>query len=133
MQQISKNPIISSAIFGSNPINNIPKKEVKIKIHFFLLMDSFINIELTIIASGIDNCAPITKGAIILDEFNDKYKNRFTAVPIEIEKPTNGRKYFLFGNLNSKKGNKQINTMVILKQPNKIGGTDMFIPSFPVG
>ena len=38
-----------------------------------------------------------------------------------------------FGNLNSKKGNKQINTMAILKQPNKIGGTDMFIPSFPVG
>tara|TARA_Y100001970_G_C13989506_1_gene727474 strand:- start:220 stop:429 length:210 start_codon:yes stop_codon:yes gene_type:complete len=69
----------------------------------------------------------------MFEEFNDKYKNKFTDVPIAKENPTNGKKYFLFGSLNCKKGNKQINTIAILKEPNKIGGIDALIPSFPVG
>jgi len=96
-------------------------------------MFSPINIELTRIAKGIDNCAPITNGDIMFEEFNDKYKNKFTDVPIAKENPNNGKKYFLFGSLNCKKGNKQINTIAILKEPNKIGGIDALIPSFPVG
>ena len=63
-------------------------------------MFSPINIELTRIAKGIDNCAPITNGDIMFEEFNDKYKNKFTDVPIAKENPTNGKKYFLFGSLN---------------------------------
>ena len=35
------------------------------------------NIELKIIASGIDNWAPITSGDIMLDASTDKYKKRF--------------------------------------------------------
>ena len=35
--------------------------------------------------------------------------------------------------INLQKGIKQINTIPILKAPNKIGGTDALTPSFPVG
>ena len=111
----------------------MPRKEVNIKIHFFLLIVSPINIELTRIASGIDNWAPITNGDIIFEASKDKYKNKFTPTPIAIEKPIKGKKYFLSGILNFKNGNKQIKTIAILKDPNKIGGMDALIPSFPVG
>ena len=35
--------------------------------------------------------------------------------------------------INLQKGIKQINTIPILKAPNKIGGTEALTPSFPVG
>ena len=69
----------------------------------------------------------------MLEAFTDKYKNKFTPAPIENAKPNNGNKYFFFGSLNFKKGNKQINTIIILMAPNKIGGIDALIPSFAVG
>ena len=47
--------------------------------------------------------------------------------------PNNGNKYFLSGNLNFKKGKRQINTIAILNDPNKIGGIDALRPSFAVG
>ena len=53
-------------------------------------MDSPINIELKIIARGIDSCAPITRGDKILDALTDKYKNKFTPTPIEKAKPNPG-------------------------------------------
>ena len=92
-----------------------------------------INIELKIIASGIDSWAPITSGDIMLDACIDKYKNRLTPTPIESEKAIRGRTYFLFGKTILQKGIKQINTIPILIAPNKIGGTEALIPSFAVG
>ena len=111
----------------------MPKKDVVIKIHFFPLIFSPINIELIIIAIGIDNWAPITIGDKIFDALTDKYKNRFTEMPIEIPKPNNGNKYLLFGNWNFKKGKRQKNTIAILNDPNKIGGIEALSPSFAVG
>ncbi len=75
----------------------------------------------------------MTIGDKIFDLLTDKYKNKFTPAPIEIAKPNNGNKYFLFGNLKFKKGKRQINTMIILNEPNRIGGIDAFRPSFAVG
>ena len=69
----------------------------------------------------------------MLDALTDKYKNKFTPTPIDIAKANRGKKYFLLGSLNFIKGNKQINTITILKAPNKIGGIDALIPSFAVG
>ena len=69
----------------------------------------------------------------MLDALTDKYKNKFTPTPIAIENPTKGKKYFLFGILNFKKGSKQKNTIIILNDPNKIGGIEALRPSFPVG
>ena len=91
------------------------------------------NIELKIIASGIDNWAPITSGEIILDASTDKYKNRFTPTPIESEKAIRGKRYFLLGMWILQKGIKQINTIPILIAPNKIGGIEALIPNFAVG
>ena len=85
------------------------------------------------IAIGIDNWAPMTRGDIILDAFTDKYKNRFTPTPIENEKAIRGNKYFLLGILILQKGIKQINTIPILIAPNKIGGIEALIPNFAVG
>ena len=82
---------------------------------------------------GIDSWAPITKGDIMLEAFSDKYKNKFTPTPIDNEKANKGKIYFLFGKLILQKGIRQINTIPILNAPNKIGGIDAFIPSFPVG
>ena len=89
--------------------------------------------ELKIIAIGIDSWAAITSGDIILEAFIPKYKNKFTPTPIDNEKAIKGKIYFLFGMINLQKGIKQINTIPILKAPNKIGGTDALTPSFPVG
>ena len=69
----------------------------------------------------------------MLEAFIDKYKNKFTPTPIEKEKASKGNRYFLFGIMILQKGINQINTIPILKAPNKIGGIDAFIPSFPVG
>ena len=69
----------------------------------------------------------------MLDAFTDKYKNRFTATPIENEKAIRGNRYFFLGMLILQKGAKQINTIPILIAPNKIGGTDALIPNFAVG
>ena len=91
------------------------------------------NIELNIIASGIESWAPITSGEIILDAFTDKYKKRFTPTPIENEKAIRGNRYFLLGMLILQKGTKQINTIPILIAPKKIGGIDALIPIFAVG
>ena len=96
-------------------------------------MDSPINIELKIIARGIDSCAPITRGDKILDALTDKYKNKFTPAPMHKEKPSNGRKYFLFGSSILQNGIKKIKTMAILMAPNKIGGIEALRPSFAVG
>ena len=48
-------PMISSKIFGSNAINNIPKKDEKIKNHFLLLILSLRKRELIKIAKGIES------------------------------------------------------------------------------
>ena len=96
-------------------------------------MDSPINIELQIIAKGIDNWAPITIGDKIVATFTDKYKNKFTPTPMHKEKPSNGRKYFLFGSSILQKGIKKIKTMAILIAPNNIGGIEALRPSFAVG
>tara|TARA_B100001769_G_C21664260_1_gene368944 strand:+ start:92 stop:394 length:303 start_codon:yes stop_codon:yes gene_type:complete len=82
---------------------------------------------------GIDSCAPITSGDIMFEILNDKYKNKFTPTPIDNENAIKGKKYFLFGITILQKGIRQINTIPIRKAPNKIGGTDALIPSFPVG
>ena len=60
-------------------------------------MDSPINIELKIIAIGIDSWAPITIGDKIFDAFIERYKKRFTPTPIDKEKPISENKLFLFG------------------------------------
>ena len=91
------------------------------------------NIELNIIASGIESWAPITSGEIILDAFTDKYKKRFTPTPIENENAIRGNKYFFLGISILQKGNRQTNTMPILIAPNKTGGMDALIPNFAVG
>ena len=96
-------------------------------------MDSSINIELQVIAKGIDNWAPITIGDKIVATFTDKYKNKFTPAPMHKEKPSNGRKYFLFGSSILQNGIKKIKTMAILIAPNKIGGIEALRPSFAVG
>jgi enolase len=49
------------------------------------------------------------------------------------EKPSNGRKYFLFGSSILQNGIKKIKTMAILIAPNKIGGIEALRPSFAVG
>ena len=69
----------------------------------------------------------------MLDALTDKYKNKFTPAPIDTAKANKGKKYFLFGILNFIKGSKKINTIIILKAPNKIGGIEALIPSFAVG
>tara|TARA_B100001123_G_scaffold217509_1_gene245541 strand:+ start:568 stop:777 length:210 start_codon:yes stop_codon:yes gene_type:complete len=69
----------------------------------------------------------------MFEAFTDKYKNKFTDVPMASEKQSNGKKYFLFGNLNFKKGKRHINTIAILIDPNNIGGMDASRPSFAVG
>ena len=69
----------------------------------------------------------------MLDTFTDKYKNKFTPTPIENAKPNSGNKYFLFGSLNFKKGNKQINTISILIAANRMGGMEALMPTFAVG
>ena len=97
------------------------------------MIDSPINIELKIIAIGIDSCAPITSGEIILEALTDKYKNKFTPTPMQSEKPIKGNKYFLFTNLILQNGIKKIKTIAILIAPNRIGGIEEFKPSFPVG
>ena len=84
-------------------------------------------------AKGIDNWAPITIGDKIVATFTDKYKNKFTPTPIEKAKPSKGNKYFLFGSLNFKKGNKQINTISILIAANKMGGMEALMPTFAAG
>ena len=96
-------------------------------------MDSPINIELQTMAKGIDNWAPITIGDKIVATFTDKYKNRFTPTPMHKEKPSNGRKYFLFGSSILQNGIKKIKTMAILIAPNNIGGIEALRPSFAVG
>ena len=89
--------------------------------------------ELKTIAIGIDSWAAITSGDIILEAFIPRYKNKFTPTPIDNEKANKGKIYFWFGMINLQKGIKQINTIPILKAPNKIGLTDAFKPNLPKG
>tara|TARA_Y100000588_G_C13884181_1_gene765828 strand:+ start:576 stop:734 length:159 start_codon:yes stop_codon:yes gene_type:complete len=49
------------------------------------------------------------------------------------EKPSNGSKYFFFGNSILQKGIKKIKTIAILIAPNNIGGREALRPSFAVG
>ena len=104
-----------------------------IKSHFFRLILSFRKNELKIIANGIESWAPKVIGANILETFKDTYKKKFTATPIDIEKPIKGRMYFFDGNFISQKGIKHKNTIPILSAPNKIGLTDEFNPNLPKG
>ena len=69
----------------------------------------------------------------MLDASTDKYKKRFTPTPIHNEKAIKGNRYFFSGTEILQKGNKHKNTIPILIAPNKIGGTEALIPSFPVG
>ena len=126
-------PIISSKIFGSKDINNIPINEEKIKIHFFNLILSFKNKELINIANGIDNCAPIVIGANNVTELMERYKNIFTPAPIQIENPIKGNIYFFSGTIILQKGNRHKKTKPILKAPKKRGFIDAFKPNLPRG
>ena len=63
----------------------------------------------------------------------DKYKNKFTPIPIHNEKPIKGKKYFLLRASILQNGIKKIKTMVILIAPNNIGGIEALRPSFAVG
>ena len=126
-------PIISSKIFGSKDINNIPINEEKIKIHFFNLILSFKNNELIKIENGIDNCAPIVIGANNETELIDRYKNIFTPAPIQIENPIKGNMYFFSGIIILQKGNKHKKTKPILKAPKNRGFIDAFKPNLPKG
>ena len=96
MHPINIIPNISSDIFGSNPIKTTPNIEEKISNHCIFEIFSSIKIELNKIAKGIDSGAIITIGAIIFEASTDKYKNKFTAVPIDKVKTINGSIYFLF-------------------------------------
>ena len=125
--------MISSKIFGSNAINNIPKKDEKIKNHFLLLILSLRNKELIKIAKGIESWAPIVIGANKVTAFIDKYKNIFTPAPIQIEKPMRGNIYFFLGIIILQNGNKHKKTNPILNAPKKIGFIDAFKPNLPRG
>ena len=46
----------------------------------------------------INDIPSIVRQKIKTFSLTDKYKNRFTDMPIEIPKPNNGNKYLLFGN-----------------------------------
>jgi len=96
-------------------------------------MVSFRKNELKIIANGIESWAPIVIGANILETSIDTYKKKLTATPIDIEKPTKGRKYFFGGTFILQKGIKHKKTIPILKAPNKIGLTEAFKPNLPKG
>ena len=69
----------------------------------------------------------------MLEAFTDRYKKKFTPAPMHSENPSNGNKYFLFGNLILQNGNKKIKTIPILIAPNNTGGIEALRPSFAVG
>ncbi len=69
----------------------------------------------------------------MLEALIDKYKNKFTPIPIHNEKPIKGKKYFLLRASILQNGIKKIKTIAILIEPNKIGGTDALRASFAVG
>ena len=120
-------------MFGSKAINNIPKKDKKMKIHFLRLMFSFKNKELINIANGIDSCAPIVIGANKVTALIDKYKNILTPAPIHNENPISGNRYFFSGILILQNGIKHKKTNPILNAPKKIGFIDAFKPNLPKG
>ena len=110
-------------ISGSKPNNITPKKETNIRIHFFILTDSFKKKELNNIANGIASCDPIIIGATICVSFKDIVIKTFAKKPIDTEKQKRGSQYFLSGILNFQNGIKQMKTTSILKLPINRGGT----------
>ena len=72
-------------------------------------------------------------GANMLETSIETYKKKLTAIPIDIEKPIKGRRYFFGGIFILQKGIKHKKTIPILKAPNKIGLTDAFKPNLPKG
>ena len=69
----------------------------------------------------------------MLETSMERYKNKLTATPIDIEKPIKGRKYFFEGTFILQKGIKHKKTIPILKAPNKNGLTEAFKPNLPKG
>ena len=66
-------------------------------------------------------------------KYDDKFINKFTPTPINIEKKNKGIKVFLCGILNLQKGIKIINTIPIRNEDIKIGGTEVFKAILPTG
>ena len=124
---------ISPFKFGSYPIRKIPKKEININNHCFVLTFSPRKTELARSAKGIASCAPIIIGATNVASPNDKFKKKNTPNPMDKQKPSKGRKYFLSGTLNLQNGRRQIKSINILKDPASIGGKDVFKASLLTG
>ena len=124
---------ISPFKFGSYAIRKIPKKEININTHCLVLTFSPRKIELAISAKGIASWAPIIIGVTNVALPNERFKKKKTPKPIDKEKPTNGRKYLLFGILNLQNGRRQIKSINILKDPASIGGKDVFKASLLTG
>ena len=114
-------------------MRKIPKKEVNINNHCFVLTFSPRKIELARTAKGIARLAPIIIGATKVALPNDKFKKNIVPKPIDKEKPIKGRKYFLSGILNLQKGRRKIKSINILKDPANIGGKDVFKASLFIG
>ena len=89
--------------------------------------------ELARSAKGIASCAPIIIGATNFASPNDKFKKKNTPKPMDKQKPSKGRKYFLSGTLNLQNGRRQIKSINILKDPANIGGKDVFKASLLTG
>ena len=111
----------------------IPRKDVKIKIHLFLLIFSFNKKALASIPKGMASWDPKIIGAIIDEWNNDKFINTYTKTPIDNENNINGLKNFLFGNLNFQKGINNKKTNPILNEAIKMGGTELFRANLATG
>ena len=111
----------------------MPKKEININNHCFVLTFSPRKIELARTAKGIASCAPIIIGATKVAFPSDKFKKKNTPKPIDKQKPTKGRKYFLSGTLNLQNGIRQTKSINILKDPANMGGKDVFKASLFTG
>ena len=111
----------------------IPKKEVKIKSHLFLLIFSLRIKALASIPKGIASWDPKIIGAIIEEWYKDKFINTYTNTPIEIEKNIRGLTKFFLGNLKFQNGKSINKTRPILKEAINIGGTELFNANFAIG
>ena len=111
----------------------IPKKEININTHCFIITFSPRKIELARIAKGIASWAPIIIGAINVASPNERFKKKITPKPIDKENPIKGIKYFLSGILKLQNGIRQIKSINILKDPASMGGKDVFKASLFTG
>ena len=101
---------------------NIPRNEVKINNHLFLLIFSLRINALASMPKGIASWDPRIMGEIIEEWYKDKFINTYTSTPIESEKIKRGLKNFLFGIRNLQNGIKIIKTNNILNEINRIDG-----------